>query len=79
MYCAVRLSGLAVVCPTWVVQLAISEALSSDLLLLLWLLSATLHVMLMIVSPTMTFSEKNKRLFSIGATLVFTEISHSEQ
>lgn len=60
MYCAVRLRGLSVFHPTWVIQLAISEALSSDLLLLLCLLSAVLHLMLMIVSPTMTFSERIK-------------------
>ena len=67
-YCAVCLSGLLVFCPTWVIQLVVSESLNSDLLLLLCLLSATLHAMFTIVSPTITFSEKNKRLFSIDVT-----------
>lgn len=58
IYCAVCLIGLSVVHPTWVTQLVVSQSLNSDLLLCL--LSATLHVMLMIDSPTTTFSKKQK-------------------
>lgn len=59
-YCVVCLSGLSFVCPTQVIKHDISEPLSSDLPLLLCLLSAMLHVMLMFVSLPKTFSEKIK-------------------
>lgn len=61
--CAVHLSGLSAVRPALVIQLVISESLPSDLVLLLGLLSATLHAMVMSVSPITTFSEKIKKSF----------------